>query len=111
MVDRLLALKARLEAVQAASFRRSSAFGATLRDALSYALNTRCGAAGGKAAAGARGLPAPPRAALACCCLAPPPPPPRAGLCRGGSAALPAACCRARRPSSVSALPEFPPAF
>lgn len=41
MVDRLLALKARLEAVLAASFGGAAAFGATLRDALSYSLNTR----------------------------------------------------------------------
>jgi hypothetical protein len=43
MVDRLLALKGRLEAVLDASFGGSPAFSATLRDALSYALNTRCG--------------------------------------------------------------------
>jgi hypothetical protein len=42
MVDRLLALKGRLEAVLASSFGGSQAFGGTLRDALSYALNTRC---------------------------------------------------------------------
>ncbi|KIZ03018.1 cullin 4 [Monoraphidium neglectum] len=41
MVDRLLALKGRLEAVLDASFGGSPAFSATLRDALSYALNTR----------------------------------------------------------------------
>jgi hypothetical protein len=41
MVDRLLALKGRLEAVLGASFGSASAFGGTLRDALSYALNTR----------------------------------------------------------------------
>ncbi|GBF89461.1 hypothetical protein Rsub_02033 [Raphidocelis subcapitata] len=41
MVDRLLALKGRLEAVLAASFGSAPTFGGTLRDALSYALNTR----------------------------------------------------------------------
>ncbi|KAI8468416.1 MAG: Cullin-domain-containing protein [Monoraphidium minutum] len=41
MVDRLLALKGRLEAVLAGSFGGAPAFSATLRDALSFALNTR----------------------------------------------------------------------
>ena len=53
MVDRLLALKARLEAALAASLGGAPAFGATLRDALSCALNARCAA--GRVVAGAQG--------------------------------------------------------
>lgn len=47
MVDRLLALKAGLEAMLAASFAGCQPYAASLRDALSYALNTRCAAGGG----------------------------------------------------------------
>lgn len=42
MVDRLLVLKGSLEAVLAASFAGAPPYASSLRDALSYALNTRC---------------------------------------------------------------------